>query len=90
MRQRPLASGGDLIRRWGLPVVQARFHRDGMFFMPPTRFPVAFCDPQGYVAFRTAEEFRAHPKLRKLGPRVHVSSGISSLPGYVQVPDPIR
>lgn len=75
---------------WRLPVKQARFHRDGTFFMPPTLFPVALCDVGGYVLFRTVQDYRSNPKLSKQGPRVNLPGGVPSLPEYVRADDPVR
>ena len=89
-RRAPLTNGDELIKRWQLPVRQARFHRGGRFFMPPTRFPLALCDPDGYVSFPTEEAYKTNPKLSNDGPRLNVRGGISSLPGYTRVRDPVR
>ncbi|MDJ0607902.1 MAG: hypothetical protein QNJ67_02935 [Kiloniellales bacterium] len=88
-RRAPLIRGNELIRRWKIPVLQARFHRDGHYYEHLTKFPAAFCDPKGYVVFEDEETYRRSPYLR-LGVQVNVEPpGISSIPGYREVEDPI-
>jgi len=88
-RRAPIASGSQLIRRWSIPVHQARFHRDGCWYQHLTDYPAAFCDPRGYVIFETEEEYRSSPHLR-LAEQVNVIGPISDMPGYVLVDDPIE
>lgn len=87
-RRQPLARGDELILRWGINARQARFHRDGTFYERPTRFPAALCDPNGYVVFETEQEYRNCQHLI-LGRKLNVHGGISSIPGYQKVDDPI-
>ena len=87
-RRSPMASGSELIKKWNIPVRQARFHRNGNWYEQLTKFPAALCDPKGYVVFETKEEYRNCQQLT-LRKQVNVPSGISSIPGYVQVKDPL-
>jgi len=88
-RHPPMATGYELIKRWGLPVRQARFHRDGHYYEHLTQFPAALCDPNGYVIFESEEEYRACPKLH-LGQQVNVKQpGIEAIPSYQEVDDPL-
>ncbi len=89
IRQTPLASGDQLIKRWKLQVRQARFHRGGHYYEHLSRFPAALCDPKGYVIFENENAYRNCKNLR-LGQQVNVMPpGISSIPGYQSVDDPI-
>ncbi|MHA1565889.1 MAG: hypothetical protein ACTSX7_11305 [Alphaproteobacteria bacterium] len=85
-RRSPMTSGPQLIKRWSIPVRQARFHRDGVWYEHLTQFPAAFCDPDGYVVFETREEYRTCQRLN-LGKQVNVPGGISSIPDYKSVDD---
>jgi hypothetical protein len=54
--------------------------------MPLERFPGAYFDPNGYVLFKTYEEYAQSPYLT-IGVRVSVRGGIESMPNYVRVRD---
>lgn len=77
-------SGKELNDRWRVGAAQSRYHRDGTFFMPVDRFPVAFFDLNGYLVFRTETEYGECPHVH-IGKRVNVPGGISSVPGYKRV-----
>jgi hypothetical protein len=77
-------SGENLIVEWRIPVQQARYHKDGSWFMPLERFPAALCDPKGYVVFETQRDYETSQYLQ-IGQRVHVQGGIYKLPRYVRV-----
>jgi len=87
-RRKPLITGDRLKQRWKLPVLQARFHRDGTWYEVPDRFPAALCDCDGYIIFETEDEFRSRPGI-KVGKQVNVDGGISSLAGYLRAADPV-
>jgi len=87
-RRQPMARGNQLIERWGIPVRKALFHREGKFYEHLTRFPAALCDPNGYVVFETEHEYRNCQRLN-LGKKVNVRGGISSIPGYQKVDEPL-
>ena len=74
-------SGESLNRKWQVGARHALYHRDGTWFMPIERFPGAYFDPNGYVLFRTKQEYLGNPYLR-IGERVNVRGGISRIPGY--------
>ena len=73
--------GRQLARRWGLRVAVAYYHQDGHFFHTAEAFPVACCDPQGYLLFRTRADYEGCAGLRR-GVRVNVPGGIATVPGY--------
>lgn len=77
-------SGKNLRREWNIPALQARYHKSGTWFMPLDRFPGAFCDQGGYVAFETRSAYSSSPNL-EIGMRVNIRTGISKLPGYMRV-----
>jgi len=79
-----LNSGANLNDLWEVGASDAKFNREGKFFMPATSFPAALFDPKGYLLFRTETEYIESPYLR-IGDRVHVPGGIASVPGYQQM-----
>ena len=87
-RRSPLATGDELIARWKIPAVQARFHRDGTFYEALTRFPAALCDRNGYVLFSNEPHYRNCPHLH-IVEKVNVPAGIWSIEGYRKVNDPV-
>lgn len=89
-RRAPLATGTELIRRWRIPASQARFHRDGSWYESLERFPGAYCDRRGYLLFNSREDLRTTPGIRiEPSGQVWVPGGISGIPGYRKVDDPI-
>ncbi len=74
-------SGASLNKKWNVGAADARYHRDGKFFMPLNRFPGALFDPDEYLLFRTREQYEESPYLN-IGERLNVPGGISSAPGY--------
>jgi len=77
-------SGRRLNDEWQIGAAHALYHKDGTWFNVLERFPGALCDPNGYVVFRTEDQFLKCPNLR-IGKRLTVPSGISQLPGYIRV-----
>lgn len=74
-------SGKALNNKWKIGAAQARYHKDGDWYMPLEYFPGVLCDPNGYILFRTEEEYLDSDYL-EIGERVHVRGGISRIPGY--------
>jgi hypothetical protein len=90
-RRPPLARGAELIRRWGIPVRQARFHRDGSWYERLEKFPAAYCDREGYVLFGSEDDLRTTPGVRiEPSGQVWVPGGISSLAGYCKTNNPVE
>lgn len=77
-------SGENLRKEWDIPALQARYHKDGTWFMPLECFPAALCDSNGYVVFETQDAYFSSPYVQ-IGDRVNVRCGISKLQGYVRV-----
>ncbi len=74
-------SGAYLNELWGVGASDAKFHREGKFFMPATSFPAALFDPNGYLFFRTEADYFNSPYL-SVRDRVNVPGGIAGVPGY--------
>ena len=77
-------SGERLLIEWKIPAQQARYHKDGTWFMPLERFPGALCDPKGYIIFQSQRDYESSHYI-EIGQRVNVRGGISKLPGYVRL-----
>jgi len=88
-RRPQLTTGKELIWQWSLPVIQARFHREGRWYEHLTKFPAAYCDRYGYVVFMTKDEVQKSPSIHA-GKQVEVRGGLSSVAGYVKVNNPIE
>ena len=91
LRRPPLARGAELLRRWRIPARQARFHRDGSWYERLDGFPGAYCDCNGYIVFDSQDDLRTTAGVRiEPSGQVWVPGGISTLPGYRKVNDPIK
>lgn len=77
-------TGFTLNRQWRVGAAHALYHKDGNWYMPLERFPGAYFDPNGYVLFKTVQEYIESPDL-SIGERVNVKGGIKSLPGYIRM-----
>jgi 5-methylcytosine-specific restriction protein A len=77
-------SGRNLSKLWNVGTRHALYHKDGTWYEPLERFPGAYFDPNGYVLFRTYEEYVRSPYLT-IGIKVNVKGGIESIPNYVRV-----
>jgi hypothetical protein len=80
----PTDYGWRLNEEWHVGARQALFHKEGTFLMPLERFPGAFFDANGYILFRTPEEFYTNRYIQ-IGERVNVPEGISNIPGYCKM-----
>ena len=80
-------TGRLLNGEWGVGAAHALYSEDGTWYHHLTAFPGALFDAHGYVVFRTPNEYRSSPYLSH-GKHVHITDGISSIPGYVKVAEP--
>lgn len=76
-------NGRQLNEKWGVRAKHALYHKDGVWFNNLERFPGALFDPDGYILFKTEEEYLKCPYL-KIGKETNVPKGIYSIPGYVK------
>ena len=63
--------------------VHALFHKVGTWYNNLERFLGALFDREGYVLFKTEEDYQTRPFL-SIGKETNVSQGVSSIPGYVR------
>jgi 5-methylcytosine-specific restriction protein A len=76
-------TGRQLNQEWQVGARHALYHHEGHWFHQLRRFPGALFDFNGYVLFRTEEEFRRCPDLN-ITQDVYVPKGISSMRAYVR------
>ncbi len=79
-RDRPIR-GKYLKELWKVDVAHALYHHAGTFFENLNEFPGALFDVNGYVIFRTEQEYNESPYL-EIGNKLNIHNGISSMPGY--------
>ena len=77
-------TGRQLNKEWKVGAKHALFHRDGTWYNNLERFPGSFFDPEGYVLFKTEEEYLNNPNV-SVGKETNISKGIYSLSGYVKM-----
>ena len=75
------AEGRDCISRWSLLVPEAHFHRLGHFYEAPKLYPVAFCDPKGYVIRESVEDLLADNRFKVLQ-KVNVPSEYGNIASH--------
>ena len=78
-------TGKQLNKEWNVGARHALFSRDGCWYENLEQFPGALFDLDGYVLFRSEQEYRNSPRI-KIGKKTNITNGISSLPGYVRKP----
>jgi 5-methylcytosine-specific restriction protein A len=76
-------TGRQLNHEWEVGARHALYHHHGRWYHQLSRFPGALFDYNGYVVFRTEEDFRKSPHVN-ITKDVHVPRGIASIPGYVR------
>ena len=67
-----------------MDVQHGLYSHNGEWYHYLKSFPGAYFDRNGYVLFRTKEDFESCSAL-ELGQTVHVPGGISSIRGYTKV-----
>jgi len=75
--------GRVLNDQWNVAARHALYHKEGNYYNHLRYFPGALFDPNGYLVFKTEQEYRKSPHLQH-GAQLHVPGGISSVPGYVR------
>lgn len=76
--------GITLSRKWNVPAKQAHYSKTGNWYHRLTSFPSALFDPNGYLFFKTEEDYLSCQSLR-INQDIWVSRCISSDPAYVQI-----
>jgi hypothetical protein len=89
----PTNSGRKVQREWSIPALQTRFHKNGNFYMPLTKWPGALADPAGYIVFQNEDDLKKCPTfcyygLGSVNLRIGMRGGIAQLPNYVRKRQP--
>jgi 5-methylcytosine-specific restriction enzyme A len=77
-------TGRKLTVQYSLPVLQAMYSKDGIWFHRLRSFPGALCDSGGYVIFEAKTDYLMHQDLTH-GPdpnHLHVTRGIKNIREY--------
>ncbi|MDR3726610.1 MAG: HNH endonuclease [Terracidiphilus sp.] len=79
-------TGKELNDRWNVGADDSRYSERGNWYAQLHRFPGALFDQNGYVLFRTKEEYQSCPYLN-IRKQINMKgiSGISAIPEYVRV-----
>lgn len=75
-------TGRYLNSLWKVKALHALYREDGRWYHHLSRFPGALFDANGYVVFRTREEYDRSPYLQH-GEDLHVIEGIATMPNYI-------
>ncbi len=76
--------GKDLNQLWEVGAKHALYSKDGKWYHLLRTFPGALFDANGYVVFKTEEDYLKCEYL-KIAKHIHVPKGISAIPGYVRI-----
>lgn len=77
-------NGRTLNKKWKVGVKHGLYRVTGDWYHKLNKFPGALFDTYGYVIFETEKEFDSS-KYLQIKNDVHVPTGISTIPNYVQV-----
>ncbi len=76
---------------WRVGARDYRFRETGDWYLPLVLFPAAYFDRNGYVLFRTKEDYHSIKRKYAHGRKqVSLPGGIATLPGYVRVRDEVN
>jgi hypothetical protein len=73
-----------LNQKWHIGALQALYRKTGTWYHCLEKFPGALCDQNGYVLFKTREQYENCSYLQ-IGVELTVPNGIAAIPGYVRV-----
>ena len=71
-------------KEWGINALHALYRESGTWYHHLKKFPGALLDKDGFLLFKTKEEY-LNCRYLQLGKQLSVPKGIASLPGYVRV-----
>src|SRR5207249_8825112 len=77
-------NGNKMNNKWNVNVRQALYRENGTWFHVLDHFPGALFDANGYIIFRTRQEYERCASLQ-IGKELGVPHGIASIPGYVSM-----
>jgi prevent-host-death family protein len=76
-------TGRRLNNEWQVGARHALYHHEGTWYHQLQRFPGALFDSNGYVLFRSQEEFLNCPMLN-IRKDVHIPNSLAAIPGYIK------
>ena len=77
-------TGEKLNKKWKVGAHHSLYHKDGHWYNNLKLFPGALFDPNGYILFKTKQDYLRCSYL-KIGIETNVPKGIWSIPGYIRV-----
>jgi hypothetical protein len=77
-------TGRELSEKWKIGAQQTLYRKSGNWFHLLDQFPGALCDANGYILFRTRQDYEECEFLQR-GKELGVPGGIESIPGYVRM-----
>jgi hypothetical protein len=80
-------NGRQLNVEWKVGASHPLFHKDGTYYNHLRSFPGALFDVDGYVLFKSEDQYRKSQYLQH-GKQLHIPGGIESIPGYVRMRKP--
>ena len=75
--------GDELNKKWGVGARHALYSREGTWFHLLERFPGALFDENGFILFKTKEDYERCSHLDR-GHELNVRDGIEKIPGYIR------
>jgi len=78
-------SGNRLNREWKVGARHALYHCDGHFYNNLSYFPGALFDPNGYILFKTEQDYLKCKYLKIGKEKTNVPKGIWSISGYIKI-----
>lgn len=79
-------NGKFLSKLLGINALHSLYREDGKWYHHLKKFPAILFDRNGYVIFQTSKDYENNPYMIKQKD-LHITNGISSLSGYVTLPD---
>ena len=76
------------MERWEVDVAHGLYSREGVWYGRLQAFPGAYFDSNGYIVFKTADEYHGCKQLQ-IKKNVNVPEGISKIEGYKRMDDDI-
>lgn len=83
------ATGRELNKKWNVNAQHALYREDGTWYERLKKFPGVLFDSNGYVLFRTKDEYLNCPQLH-IKKQTSCPKGISSIQGYVPLNNAVK
>jgi 5-methylcytosine-specific restriction protein A len=83
MRRPRNINGKYLNELWNVGAKHALYREDGKWYHNLIDFPGALFDINGYIVFKTEQDYLESPYLQ-IQQDLHVINGISSIQGYIR------